>query len=160
MKELYHITKDGEKCVGPHEKLNLLEETEIYGDCTEIYGDLSCDLVGDCTFVSGDITGAWGDCTGLHLTLDAYNFTYEERFDGIYVENLWGGSDYGLDYNDEQDSPKYVTITKIVVPSERDKEQLLKAFKYLHDCDIDTDYYAVNTIVHVYENPDLIEVQQ
>lgn len=54
----------------------------------------------------------------------------------------------------------YVTISKIIVPTERDKEQLLKAFRYLHDTwNIDTEYYAVNTIVHTYLNPDLIEVK-
>lgn len=59
-------------------------------------------------------------------------------------------------YND--DDPKFVTITKLVVPSERDKQQLLKAIEYLHDQNIDTDYYAVNTLVHLYEHPEKIEV--
>jgi len=62
---------------------------------------------------------------------------------------------------DEKEEMKFVTISKILVPTERDKEQLLKAFKYLHDHgSIDTEYYAVNTIVHTYLNPDLIEVEK
>jgi len=55
---------------------------------------------------------------------------------------------------------KFVNITEIVVPSERDKEQLLKAIKYLHDNrTIDTNYYAVNSLVHMYEAPELIKVK-
>jgi hypothetical protein len=55
--------------------------------------------------------------------------------------------------------PKWVTIEKIVVPTEFDKEQLIRAFKYLHDNrTIDTDLLAVNTIVHMYENTGLIVV--
>lgn len=55
----------------------------------------------------------------------------------------------------------FVTISKIIVPTERDKEQLLKALKYIHDsrC-IDTEYYAVNTLTHIYNIPHLIEVQK
>jgi len=53
---------------------------------------------------------------------------------------------------------KWVKINKIVVESEHDKQQLLLALKYLHDGDIDTDYMAVNSLVHMYENPDMIEV--
>jgi hypothetical protein len=69
----------------------------------------------------------------------------------------------GLERYPTEDSAfyKYVSISKIVVPSERDKEQLLKAFKYLHDLrNIDPEYYAVNTIMHIYQNPDLIEVEK
>ena len=62
---------------------------------------------------------------------------------------------------DDVEEKQFVTISKIVVPTERDKKQLLKAFKYLHDLrNIDPEYYAVNTIMHIYQNPDLIEVQK
>jgi hypothetical protein len=58
-----------------------------------------------------------------------------------------------------QENQKWVTITKIIVPTEYDKQQLLKAVKYIHDLrSIDTDYMAVNTISHLYCRPDLIEV--
>ena len=161
MKELYHIKKDGTKCIGTHEKLNVLEETELYGDCTNIYGDLVSDFFGDCTNLSGDITGLWGDCTNVTINLDLFEYTEEDRYNGIYVENIEPEvNDYGLEYYVEDDDTKYVNITKIVVPTEYDKEQLLKASRYLHDCSgIDTDFYAINTLVHLYLNPDLIEVQ-
>jgi hypothetical protein len=62
---------------------------------------------------------------------------------------------------DENEKYKFVTISKIVVPTERDKEQLLKAIKYIHDSPhIDKEYYAVNTLAHLYQLPDLIVVQQ
>lgn len=73
-------------------------------------------------------------------------------------EPVEGLERYPIDENEEN---KYVIISKIVVPTERDKEQLLKAFKYLHDCRyIDPEYYAVNAIIHTYQNPDLIEVEK
>jgi hypothetical protein len=52
----------------------------------------------------------------------------------------------------------YPSITKIVVPTQYDKEQLLIALQYLHNCYINTDYLAVNNLVHLYQNPELIEV--
>ncbi len=55
--------------------------------------------------------------------------------------------------------PKWIVIEKIVVPTEFDKDQLLLAFEYLHNNrTIDTDLMAVNTIVHMYQNPGLIVV--
>lgn len=60
---------------------------------------------------------------------------------------------------DESD-PRFITIEQIVVPSEFDKAQLLLASEYLHDNRlIDTDLMAVNTLVHLYENPDIIVVK-
>lgn len=58
----------------------------------------------------------------------------------------------------DNNDPKVISITKIIVPTERDKQQLLKAIEYLHDQNVDTDYYAVNTLVHLYEHSDRIEV--
>ena len=56
--------------------------------------------------------------------------------------------------------PQYVDITEIIVPTERDKDQLLRAIKYLHDNrTIDTDFYAVNTLVHMYHVPERIKVK-
>jgi hypothetical protein len=55
---------------------------------------------------------------------------------------------------------KYVRITKIVVPTNEDKQQLLAAFRYIHDLhEIDTDIMAVNTLAHMYLAEDLIEVE-
>lgn len=58
------------------------------------------------------------------------------------------------------DDQKWVNITEIVVPTQYDKEQLLLAIRYLHDSrEIDTDYLGVNTLVHQYEDPDVIKVR-
>ncbi|HET8688538.1 MAG TPA: hypothetical protein VFM18_18145 [Methanosarcina sp.] len=57
-----------------------------------------------------------------------------------------------------EENPNFVGIEKIIVPTERDKEQVILALRYLHDCFIDTDYPAVNTLVHFYLNPENIEV--
>lgn len=51
----------------------------------------------------------------------------------------------GDDYNDKF-HPKYI----ILVPNKKDKEELKKAFEYLHDQDIDTNFVAVNDVVHEY----------
>jgi hypothetical protein len=56
--------------------------------------------------------------------------------------------------------PEWLGLKEIVVSTERDKQQFLQAFKYLHDNrTIDTDFLAVNTLVHIYMNPDLIKVK-
>jgi hypothetical protein len=56
--------------------------------------------------------------------------------------------------------PDWLRMTEIVVPTERDKAQLLAAFEYLHDNrTIDTDFMAVNLLVHTYMNPELIKVR-
>lgn len=64
-------------------------------------------------------------------------------------------------YPENDEEPKhYVAITEIVVPTQRDKDQLLRAIEYLHDNrTIDTDFYAVNALVHMYEDPDRIKVR-
>lgn len=63
-------------------------------------------------------------------------------------------------YDESKEEQQWVTIDEIIVPTEFDKEQLLKAIKYIHYLrNIDTDYMAVNTLVHIYENPDLIKVK-
>ena len=68
----------------------------------------------------------------------------------------------GLDrYNESLgDDQPWCNITEIVVPSERDKSQLLKAFEYIHNLrEIDSGYLAVNTIMHMYHCPDRITVK-
>lgn len=42
------------------------------------------------------------------------------------------------------------TKYKIVVPTEKDKEELEEAFEHLHYTDCDTDYVTVNQLVHEY----------
>ena len=58
------------------------------------------------------------------------------------------------------DNQKWVQITKIIVPSQYEKDELIKAFRYIHDLrEVDCDYMAVNTLMHMYELEDRIEVQ-
>lgn len=55
---------------------------------------------------------------------------------------------------------KYFQHIRIIARSEEDKDQLLKAFQYIHDMrELDTDYMAVNYLAHVYTNPDIISVE-
>ena len=89
-------------------------------------------------------------------TLEAYHDYCSEKEEDepeTFVE--------GLDrYVEDQEAQDWVAITEIVVPTARDKVQLLLALKYIHDlrC-IDTNYIAVNTLVHQYQQPDFIRVQ-
>lgn len=54
---------------------------------------------------------------------------------------------------------KWVMISEIIVPDEFSKEQLLLAFKYVHDIrTLETDIIAVNAIAHMYQVPDKITV--
>jgi len=62
-----------------------------------------------------------------------------------------------VSYTDDGDN-NWPIITKIVVPTEYDKEQLLLALKYLHDQDIDTSFLSVSMLVHLYQQPDKIKV--
>ena len=49
-------------------------------------------------------------------------------------------------------------MIKILVSTEQEKQELLKASEHIHDADIDTDIPMVNTIAHLYQAPFLIEV--
>ena len=57
-------------------------------------------------------------------------------------------------YEETVDDSSAINFTKykIIVPTKRDKKELLEASRYLHDlrC-IDTDYITVNQLVHEYE---------
>ena len=55
-------------------------------------------------------------------------------------------------YNESEETnwTKY----KIVVPTEEDKLELEKAFEHLHYTDCDTDYVAVNQLIHEYLTPE------
>lgn len=58
------------------------------------------------------------------------------------------------------DNQQWCTLTEIIVPTEQDKVQLLKAFNYIHNLrEIDSDFLAVNTLMHMYQCPDKIKVQ-
>ena len=62
-------------------------------------------------------------------------------------------------YKKNGDGYNPVNIQTISVNSEEAKEQLLKALRYLHDQAIDTDFYAVNSLVHMYLVPERIVVE-
>jgi len=46
----------------------------------------------------------------------------------------------------EVDWTKYV----IIVPTEKDRQELMAAFEHIHYSDIDTDFVAVNQLAHEY----------
>lgn len=76
-------------------------------------------------------------------------------------DEAWNMDQHRLMERYDESNPQFVDITEIVVPTERDKEQLLRAIQYLHDNrTIDTDYYGVNTLVHMYCVPERIKVRQ
>ena len=77
----------------------------------------------------------------------------------VIREEIAAKNNSGMDRYPEKGGFRDVNIVKIIVSSEHDKEQLLKALHYLHDCYIDTDFIAVNALVHIYEAPELIEVK-
>lgn len=82
-------------------------------------------------------------------TTSQSSYANEYCTDGLSVYDVGAGDDQ-----------EWVTISEIVVPTEYDKEQLLKAFRYIHYLhDIDPDYMAVNTIMHLYQCPELIKVK-
>lgn len=53
-------------------------------------------------------------------------------------------------YSKDGPNPFLPFVTKIVVPDEYSRHQVMLALRYLHDGDIDTDYMAVNHLVHCY----------
>lgn len=60
---------------------------------------------------------------------------------------------------EEMPDPEFFPKIRIIVDSEQSKEQLLRAIEYIHylGC-IDSDYIAVNCLMHHYLYPDSIEV--
>lgn len=104
-------------------------------------------------------------------TIFSLDSLYDDEKRGILLQCLWGWSEkiYEIEKysnlkrweeNVADEDQKYVTISKIVVPTEYDKAQLLEASNYIHNLqDIDSEYMAVNTIMHLYERPHLIEVK-
>jgi len=74
------------------------------------------------------------------------------------------------DYQEDKDRPclnqneiKKVEWTKykIIVPTKKDKEEIVSAFKHFHDSnDIDTDFVVVNQLAHEYITADNIIVDE
>ncbi len=74
-------------------------------------------------------------------------------------------------YPEDENTPiEFVKLKKIIVESEDDKKELLEAFEYLHNfcvedrmgdyIGLDNDNIAVNLLMHLYLNPETIEVEQ
>lgn len=58
-------------------------------------------------------------------------------------------------YKLDKDFPKSLfTKFKIVVPTKKDKNEIMAAMEYLHDGDIDTQFVTVNQLVHEYDHGD------
>lgn len=57
-------------------------------------------------------------------------------------------SDYKENSHHEPDFP-WVKF-KIIAETKEDKQELLQAFKHLHDSNINTNFIAVNQLVHLY----------
>jgi hypothetical protein len=74
------------------------------------------------------------------------------------VERRASSNQPNLVHYSEEGENHWVTISEIHVPTEYDKEQLLMAIEYLHDCYIDTNFLAVSSLVHLYQNPERIIV--
>ena len=54
-------------------------------------------------------------------------------------------------YPDNEDLSKVEwTKYKIIVPSEEDRQELMKAFEYFHYRDVDSSFVAVNQLIHEY----------
>ena len=49
------------------------------------------------------------------------------------------------------------TKYKIIVPTEKDKKELMEAFEHIHHSDIDTDFVTVNQLSHEYLNDEIAE---
>jgi hypothetical protein len=97
---------------------------------------------------------AWSFCEPTHE--DAQEVFFESR--EVECEQWAARRNPGLISFSEDGENQWTTISEIRVPTEHDKQQLLAAFAYLHDCYVDTDLLAVNTLVHMYQNPDKIIV--
>jgi hypothetical protein len=101
----------------------------------------------------------------IYYSSDSYSYWNDARhipawIDKLLLEQL--SYPLGLNRYPKGDAgPKdWINIKEIVVESEYAKEQLLKAIKYLHNLrELDTDFVAVNSLVHMYEHPDKIVVK-
>ena len=63
--------------------------------------------------------------------------------------------------NQEEINKVEWTRYKIIVPTKKDKEDVLSAFKHFHDSrDIDTDFIVVNQFAHEYITGDNVIVYQ
>lgn len=52
-------------------------------------------------------------------------------------------------YSKEDTNPNW-TKYKIVVPTEEDRKELMEAFEHIHYADVNSDFIAVNQLIHEY----------
>lgn len=63
-------------------------------------------------------------------------------------------------YDKKSTNQKWIDLVKIVVKTEADKQQILLTSEYIHGLrNIDTDIMGANLFAHLYQCPELIEVQ-
>jgi hypothetical protein len=83
---------------------------------------------------------------------------YPRWAENLIYENLYYPS--GLKRYSKKNDGSNFHISQITVNSEESKEQLVKALEYIHDlCDIDTNFIAVNELIHLYCYPSNIVVE-
>ena len=64
-------------------------------------------------------------------------------------------------YDDfEEGDFSHNTKYRIIVPTEKDKEELMEAFEIIHYSEIDTDIIAINQLVHEYHERNSIIVDE
>lgn len=92
-------------------------------------------------------------------TLDANSIEEAMKLAGDGAK-VWAECE-GLERYDNSKPSKNVFLNRIVVKDEYSKQQLLLALEYIHNIqELDTDYMAVWELVHLYENPDMIIVEE
>jgi len=85
--KLYYI-KDGLKIEGLHPGLSGEVSSGLYGNVSELYGDVS-GLYGIISSgLYGNVSGLSGDVSGLSGNLDACEITNEEREKGVDIKDL------------------------------------------------------------------------
>ena len=58
-------------------------------------------------------------------------------------------------YNEEETLDGVIwTKYKIIVPTERDRKELMDAFEHIHDSDINNDFVVINQLMHEYMTPE------
>jgi hypothetical protein len=60
-------------------------------------------------------------------------------------------------YSDYPENEKPWTKYKIVVPTEEDRQELMKGFEHFHNSDVDTENIVVNQLIHEYLDEERME---
>lgn len=104
-----------------------------------------------------------------HLSERALAIEWDENGD-LEIDLDWYRAQEGNDEKwmrtlrryDDSKSPEeqiWPSITKFIVPTEEDKQELLNTFEYIHNLrDIDSNYMMANHLMHGYMHPNWIEV--